>query len=202
MFVSFLERYDGNGEYVQSGVSKFIDTAATKSITMKLRKTQVGQELLRMSNWIPQDSWRDMWSVQDIIAGLKGAYVRPLAQLFAEMDDIWERRLDDFEKSATVDPLHLTESVEDPPTTQAPSSKEMEIKCLDRFESILTGKINPKRFNDTTYYKEEKNWDMLTIVPPMTSRIVQESPGSLMVILSATIHALTVGRIIVSVCAS
>ena len=38
-FVSFLERYDGNGEYVQGGVSKFIDTAATKTITMKLRKT-------------------------------------------------------------------------------------------------------------------------------------------------------------------
>ena len=49
-FVSFIERYDGNGEYVQGGVSKFIDTAATKTITMKLRKTQVGQELLRMSN--------------------------------------------------------------------------------------------------------------------------------------------------------
>ena len=47
-FVAFLERYDANGEYV------FIDTAATKTITMKLRKTQVGQELLRMSNWIPQ----------------------------------------------------------------------------------------------------------------------------------------------------
>jgi hypothetical protein len=114
-----------------------------------------------MSNWIPQDSWCDMWSVQGIIAGLKEAYVRSSAQVFAEMDDIWERRLDDFEKSATVDPLHLTESVEDPPTTQAPSSKEIEIKCLDRFESILTGKRNPKRFNDTTYYKEEKNWDML-----------------------------------------
>ena len=111
-FVSFLERYDGNGEYVQGGVSKFIDTPATKTITMKLRKTQVGQELLRMSNWIPQDSWRDMWSVQDIIAGLKDAYVRSSAQLFAEIDDIWEKRLGDFEKSATVDPMHLTESVE------------------------------------------------------------------------------------------
>ena len=53
-----------NGEYVQGGVSKFIDTAATKTITMKLRKTQVGQELLRMSNWISQDSWRDMWSLE------------------------------------------------------------------------------------------------------------------------------------------
>ena len=39
-FVSFVERYDGNGEYVQGGVSKFIETAATKTITMKLRKTQ------------------------------------------------------------------------------------------------------------------------------------------------------------------
>ena len=60
-------------------------------------------------------------------------------------------------------------------TTQAPPSKEMEFKCLERFESILTGKRNPKRFNDThkkfqlvlnmylnaTYHKEEKSWDML-----------------------------------------
>ena len=38
-FVSFLEHYDGNGEYVQGGVSKFNDTAATKTITMKLHKT-------------------------------------------------------------------------------------------------------------------------------------------------------------------
>ena len=30
-FLSFLERYDGNGEYVQGGVSKFIDAAATKT---------------------------------------------------------------------------------------------------------------------------------------------------------------------------
>ena len=49
-FVAFLERYDGNGEYVQGGVSKFFYT-----IPMKLGKTQVGQTLLRMSNWIPQD---------------------------------------------------------------------------------------------------------------------------------------------------
>jgi hypothetical protein len=70
---------------VQGGVTTFIDTAATKTITMKLRKTQVGQELLRMSNWIPHDAWRDMWSLQDIIAGLKEAYVRPSAQLFAEI---------------------------------------------------------------------------------------------------------------------
>jgi hypothetical protein len=48
-FVAFLERYDANGEYVQGGVTKFIDSAATKTITMKLRKTQIGQELLRMS---------------------------------------------------------------------------------------------------------------------------------------------------------
>ena len=56
-------------------------------------------------------------------------------------------------------------------TTQAPPSKEMELMCLERFESILTGKRNPKRFNDThkkiqlalnvylntTYYKEENH---------------------------------------------
>jgi len=59
-FLAFLERYDDNGEYVQGGVSKCIDTAATKTITMKLRKIQVGQEFLRHSNWIPQNSWRDM----------------------------------------------------------------------------------------------------------------------------------------------
>jgi hypothetical protein len=34
----------------------------------------------------------------------------------------------------------------------------------------------------------------VTIVPQMTSRIGRESPGSLMVMLSATIHALTVGQ--------
>ena len=109
---------------------------------------------------------------------MKEAYVRPSAQLFAEMYDIWEKRLDDFEKFATVDPLHLTESVEvklihqmlEFTTTQAPPSKEIELKCLERFEYILTGKRSPKRFNDThkkfqlalnvylgtTYYKEEK----------------------------------------------
>ncbi len=94
---------------------------------------------------------------QDIIAGLKEAYVRPSAQLLAEIDDIWEKRLDDFEKTATVDPLHLKESVEaklihqilEFATTQAPPSKEMENKCLERFEFILTGKRNPKRFNST-----------------------------------------------------
>jgi hypothetical protein len=40
-FVAFLERYDGNGEYVQGGVSK--------SSILQLRKTQVGQGLLRHS---------------------------------------------------------------------------------------------------------------------------------------------------------
>ena len=78
-----------------------------------------------------------MWSFQDIIVGLKEAYVRPSA----EIDDIWEKRLDDFEKSATVEPLHLTESVEvklihqmlEFKTTQAPPSKEMELRCLESF---------------------------------------------------------------------
>ena len=107
-FVFDLERYDGNGEYVQGGVSKFIDTAATKTITMKLHKTLVGQDLLRQFNWIPQDSWSNMWPVHDIIAGLKEAYVRLSSQLFAEIDDIWDKRL---EKSATVDPLHLFDRV-------------------------------------------------------------------------------------------
>ena len=76
--------------------------------------------------------------------------------------------------------MHLTESVVEVKlihqmleftTTQAPPSKETEIRCLERFENILTGKRNPKRFNDThkkfqlalnvylntTYYKEEKS---------------------------------------------
>jgi len=51
-FVAFLERYDDNGEYVQVGVSKFIDTAATKTIAMKLCKTQVGQDLLNTSGLV------------------------------------------------------------------------------------------------------------------------------------------------------
>jgi hypothetical protein len=42
---------------------------------------------------------------------LKEVYIRSSAQLFAEIDDIWEKRLDDFEKSATVDPLHLIEPI-------------------------------------------------------------------------------------------
>ena len=60
-------------------------------------------------------------------------------------------------------------------TNQAPPSKEMERKGLERFETILTGKCIPKRFNDThkkfqlalnvylgtTYYKEDKTWDRL-----------------------------------------
>ena len=126
---------------MQGRVSKFIDTADTKTTTMKLRKAQVGQELLRMSDWIPQDLLRDIWSVQDIIAGLNEAYVRPSGQLFAEIDD--------FEKSPIIDPLHLAESVEvklihqmlEFTTTQAPPSKEMEFRYLGRFESILTGKL-------------------------------------------------------------
>ena len=154
-------------------MSKFFYT-----IPMKLGKTQVGQTLLRMSNWIPQD----------IIAALKEVNVRLSAQLFAEIDDIWEKKLDDFEKSVKVDPLHLTESVEvklihqmlEITTTQAPPSKEMEFKCLERFESILTGKRNPKRFNDThkkfqlvlnmylntTYHKEEKSCTVKAFVRP------------------------------------
>ena len=40
-FVSFLERYDGNGEYVQGGVGKFIDTAATKTITMSYARPRL-----------------------------------------------------------------------------------------------------------------------------------------------------------------
>ena len=79
--------------------------------------------------------------------------------------------------------MHLTESAEvklihpmlEFTTTQAPPSKEIEFRCLERFEYILAGKRNPKRFNDTykksqlalnvylntTYYKQEKKWDML-----------------------------------------
>ena len=56
-----------------------------------------------------------------------------------------------------ADMLRLTESVEvklihqmlEFTTTQATPSKEMELKCLERFETILTGKRNPKRFKDT-----------------------------------------------------
>ena len=156
-FVAFLEHYDGYGEWVQGGMSKF-DTAAI----MKLRKTQVGQDLLRQSNWVPHDSWHDMWSIQEIIAGLKEAYVRPSTQLFAEINDIWERKLDNFEKYAIVDPLHLIELVEmklihqmlEFTMTQAHPSKEMELKCLERFESILTGSAIR---NDSTILTRSSN---------------------------------------------
>ena len=88
------------------------------------------------------------------------------------IDDIWDKRLDDFEKTATVDPLRRSLSIR---CWSSRLPKEMELKCLERFETILTGKRNPKRYNDshkkfqlalnvylgTTYYKEEKNWDML-----------------------------------------
>ena len=82
-----------------------------------------------MSDWIPQDSWRDMWSVQDIIASLKEAYVRPSAQLFADIDDIWKKRLDDFEKSATesVEVKLIYQMLE---FTTTPS-KVMEFRCLE-----------------------------------------------------------------------
>ena len=36
-FIVFLERYDANGEYVQGGVTKFIDSAATKTITRSVK---------------------------------------------------------------------------------------------------------------------------------------------------------------------
>ena len=34
-------------------------------------------------------------------------------------------------------------------TIQTPPSKKMEVRCLERFENILTEKRNPKRFNNT-----------------------------------------------------
>ena len=182
-FVTFLERYNGNGEYVQGGISKFIDTAATKTITMRLRYTQVGAELLKQYNWANRDAWRDSWSIEDIIAGLKEAFARPSTQQYSEIDDIWEKKLDGFELSATVDPKDMTSSIQDRlinqmiefKTNQAPPSKEMDNKCLDRFEKLLVSKRNPKRYNDThkkfqsalevhlstSYYKEERDWDML-----------------------------------------
>jgi len=83
---------------------------------------------------------------------LKEAYVRPSAQLFAEIDDIWEKRLDDFGKSATVDPLRLTESVEvklihqmlEFTTTQAPFSKEMERSAWRDSRPSSLGSATPK----------------------------------------------------------
>ena len=49
-------------------------------------------------------------------------------------------RLDDFEMTATVDPLRLTESVE--------VKLFHQMLEMETFETILTGKRNPKRFND------------------------------------------------------
>ena len=88
-FVTFLERYNGNGEYVQGGISKFI------------------------YNWANRDAWGDSWSIEDIIAGLKEAFARPSTQQYSEIDDIWDKKLDEFEKSATVDPKDMTSSIQD-----------------------------------------------------------------------------------------
>jgi len=120
----------------------------------------------------------------------------------------------------------------------------MEIRCLEKFKYILTGKFNDThkkfqlalnvlhitsrrrigtcnsiitmiycmignvRFN--RWMIEAYLWCghplttslRVTIVSPTTSWIGQGSQGSLMAILSATIHALTVGRIIIPVSAN
>jgi hypothetical protein len=94
-------------------------------------------------------------------------------------------------------------------TIQAPPSKEMELKCLERFEYNLSGKRNPKRFNDThkkfqlalNVYLSTTCCSTITMMCYMIGN-VSYSPGSLIVILSATIHALTVGRIIIPVSAN
>ena len=67
---------------------------------------------------------------------LSQTYVRPSPQLFAEMDDIWERRLDDFEKTGKRNPKRFNDTHK-------------------KFQLALNVYLN------TTYYKEEKNWYML-----------------------------------------
>ena len=48
----FIAKYLNGASITRDKVSKFIDTAATKTITMKLCKTQVGHDLLNTSGLV------------------------------------------------------------------------------------------------------------------------------------------------------
>jgi hypothetical protein len=69
-FIQFLERYRNNREYSIGGVRSYTDEAATKMITLKLRHTATGAELLRQADWTKSDGWLE-WDARDIIKGLR-----------------------------------------------------------------------------------------------------------------------------------
>jgi len=89
-FIQFLERNRNNREYTIGGVRNYIDEAATKMITLKLRNTATGADLLRQANWTKGDGWLE-WDANDIIKGLKEAFIRSADQQFAEIDELWKK---------------------------------------------------------------------------------------------------------------
>jgi len=62
-FIQFLDRYKNNREYS-------IGEAVTKMITLKLRHTATGADLLRRADWTKGDAWLE-WDANDSIKGLK-----------------------------------------------------------------------------------------------------------------------------------
>ena len=81
-------------------------------ITLKLRHTATGVELLRHADWTKSDGWLE-WDARDIIKSLREAFVRSADQQFAEIDELWEKFIEKLEKEATANPNNLTSSIED-----------------------------------------------------------------------------------------
>jgi len=81
-------------------------------ITLKLRHTATGAELLRQADWTKSDGWLE-WDARDIIKGLREAFVRSADQQFAEIDELWEKFIEKLEKETTANPSNLTSSIED-----------------------------------------------------------------------------------------
>ena len=81
-------------------------------ITLKLRHTATGADLLRQADWTRGDGWLE-WDANEIIKGLREAFVRSADQQFAEIDELWEKFIEKLEKETTVNPNNLTSSIED-----------------------------------------------------------------------------------------
>jgi len=181
-FILFLERYRNNREYSIGGVRSYIDEAATKMITLKLRHTVTGAELLRHADWTKSDGWLE-WDAGDIIKGLREAFVRSADQQFAEIDELWEKFIEKLEKEAIANPNNLTSSIEEHlvrtiiefKSNHADPSEEKAADCLSRGERLLTNKKNPRRYEATPKrfqadldkklrmvdYVQNKSWDSL-----------------------------------------
>jgi len=100
-------------QYSIGGVRSYIDEAATKMILLKLRHTATGTDVLTPADWTKGDAWLE-WDANDIIKGLKEAFVRSADQQFAEIDELWEMFIEKLEKEASANPNNLSNSIEDP----------------------------------------------------------------------------------------